>query len=479
MAAAAGSASWSFRDPTGSVVAVDGRVFRIIRKPYEEVTFRFIDSAFFRRRCAMGDFPVTQVVREAPDRLKDLMESYRPECILEHRCIPFPIYPHEWPPSMLYEAGELSLDLAEEALADGWMLKDATPWNVLYSNGRPVFCDVLSFEPRTASGIWYAYAQFQRTFVLPLYAHDRHAWPVHAIFLDRRDGLDPLALAPVVRGWRRWAPFEFQTIILPARLSLRAAVQHEGMATEILAKNETSNQQLADFILHRSFRRLRKQLHAVRPRTEKISQWTNYENDLHHYSAKDHEMKSAFVHAALSRVGAGRVLDIGANTGEYSLMAADQGASVVAADFDVAALDRLYERIKVKRSLITPVVFNIARPTPALGWDNREIDSFLVRARGQFRMIMMLALLHHLVVTERVPLEFIVKLFFDLEAPFLLIEWVSPEDSRFRQIARTHGDLYANLSEEVFERELEVHFRIAERLPLSSKTRTLYLAKRR
>lgn len=479
MAAAAASTPWSFRDPAGSLVVIDGRVFRIIRKPHGQVVLGFIDSAFFRRRCAAGDFPITEVVREPPDRLKDFAESHRPECILEHRRIPFPVYPHEWPPSMLYEAGQLTLVLAEEALADGWMLKDATPWNVLYSDGHPVFCDVLSFEPRTSSGIWYAYAQFQRTFVLPLYACNRHAWPVHAIFLDCRDGLDPSALAPVVGGWRRWAPFELQTIILPARLSLRAAVQHEQMAAETSAKNETSNQQLADFVLRRSFRRLRKQLDAVRPRAERVSQWTNYENDLHHYSGEDHEIKSTFVRAALSRAGAGRVLDIGANTGEYSLMAAARGAPVVAADFDVAALDRLYERIKPGRLPITPMVLNIARPTPAVGWDNREVDSFLVRARGQFRMVMVLALLHHLIVTERVPLKFVIKLLFDLDAPFLLIEWVSPEDPRFRQIAKTHGDLYANLSDAVFERDLEAYFRIVERLPLASKTRTLYLCERR
>jgi len=479
MAVLAGSAPWSFRDPVGNVVAVDGRVFRVIRRPHGGVTLRFIESAFFERRCAAGEFPVTQVVRESPDRLTELTESDRPECILEHRRIPFPVYPHEWPPSMLYEAGQFSLDLAEEALAEGWMLKDATPWNVLYSDGRPVFCDVLSFEPRTASGIWYAYAQFQRTFVLPLYAYGRHGWPVHALFVDRRDGLDPSVLAPIVTGWRRWAPFELQTIILPARLSRRTTVKYEQTAGTRFAKYGTANQQLAEYVLRRSFRRLRKQLHAVRLPAERVSRWNNYENDLQHYSHEDHEGKSNFVSTALSRMGPGRVLDIGANTGEYSLMAAAGGASVVAADFDVGALDRLHERIKVARLPITPVVLNIARPTPAVGWNNSEVHSFLDRARGQFRMVMMLALLHHLIVTERVPLEYVIRLLFDLEAPFLLIEWVKVEDLRFRQIARTHGDLYASLSEDVFERKLELHFHTIERLHLSSGTRTLYLCERR
>ena len=314
------SVPWSFRDPVGSVLTLDGRVFRVIREPHRQAVLSFIDSVFFRRRCAEGDFPATEVVQYPPAGLNDVVMGYHPECILEHHRIPFPVYPHEWPPSMLYEAGKMTLDLADEALADGWMLKDASPWNVLYSDGRPVFCDILSFEPKTASAIWNAYAQFQRTFVLPLYAHDRHAWPVHAQFLDQRDGLNPSALAPVIRGWRRWAPFELQTIILPTLLSRRASMQQGRMTSEISTMSETSNQQRVDFVLRRSFRRLRKQLNAVRPCNTRTSPWINYENDHHHYNDGDHELKSAFVRAALSRVGAGRVLDIGANAGEYSVI---------------------------------------------------------------------------------------------------------------------------------------------------------------
>ena len=151
---------------------------------------------------------------------------------------------------------------------------------------------------------------------------------------------------------------------------------------------------------------------------------------------------------------------------------------MVAADFDVAALDKLFECVTQKKLPITPVVFNVSRPTPAIGWNNEEIESFLARARGQFQLIMALALVHHLLVTERVSLAFIVKLLFEFEAPYLLIEWVDPKDSRFREIALTHGNLYANLSDAIFELELERYFRIHERLQLRCKTRTLYLCER-
>jgi SAM-dependent methyltransferase len=380
---------------------------------------------------------------------------------------------------MLYDAGNLTLNLAEEALADGWMLKDATPWNILYSGGRAVFCDILSFEPKSRSGIWCAYAQFQRTFLLPLYAYARHAWPVHASFLELRDGIAPSTLEPVVRGWRRWAPFELQTIILPTKLALGVAERRDHASVVAPMMATIDNQKLSDFIFRRSFLRLQDQLAAVRPPVRKSSQWSNYANNLQHYDSSDREIKSAFVRSALSQTGAGSVLDIGCNVGEYSFMAATQGAAVTAADFDVAALETLYERVKRDHLPITPVVLNFARPTPAVGWNNREVDSFLDRARGRFRVVMMLGLLHHLIVTERIPLKFIVEVIFELESAFLLIEWISPQDTRFRQIANTHGDLYQNLTEVFFEGILAAHYKILERVPLRTKTRVLYFCKRR
>jgi len=470
--------SSSFRDPIGNVVVVEKRIFRLIKKPFGNQITRFIESAFFNQCRESGQFPATALFQDTQDILKEISSRLQPECVLEHQRIPFAIYPHEWTPNMLFDAGQLTLDMAEDALKNGWMMKDATPWNVLYSDGKPVFCDILSFEPRTGTRIWNAYAQFQRTFVLPLYAHEKLAWPVHAIFITQRDGIDPSSLAPVIKGFRRWAPLELQTIILPAKLSQSQIGQNEPKLQKRSLEQETDNQQLADFVMLRSLNRLRKQLNAVRPRRENTSQWSHYENDLQHYTDVDHEAKRNFVSRILTELGNGRVLDIGANSGEYSLLAAKLGASVVATDFDVTALDKLYTRVKAEELPITPAVLNIARPTPAVGWANNEVDSFLSRAKGEFNTVMMLAVLHHLIVTERVPLEFVIQMLFELEAPNLIIEWVSPDDPRFLQISQTHGDLYSHLTDAVFEQELKKRFLIVEQMPLPNKTRTLYFCTR-
>lgn len=462
----------SFRDPMGKVIIIDGKVFRIINKLYESQVIDFLESNFFSRQCNNGVMPITSIHR---DSLKD----ENSDMVLEHEPISFPLYPHEWTPSMLFDAGIFTLKIAEDALSSGMIMKDATPWNVLFSEGRFIFCDVLSFEPWIGSKIWIAYAQFQRAFILPLYAKKIHGWPVHLTFIDKRDGIDPSYLYPVTKGFRRWMPLELNLITLPVKLYKVFSLKKKRSVNNAVVKQKKTNIQAAIFVINSCFKRLANQLNAVKPLGGGNTKWAFYEDDLKHYSSLEHQEKLNFVSSGLLRAGKGRVLDMGANAGEYSLLAASQGNSVVAADSDVVALEKLYARVKEKGLPISPVVFNIARPTPSIGWNNNEIDSFLSRSRGQFNVLMVLALLHHLLVTERIPLEFIIKLLYDFEAPFLIVEWVNPDDLRFKEIAQMHGDIYDKLSAVVFEAKLGEYFNVIERLPLDGKTRILYLCRRR
>jgi hypothetical protein len=107
--------------------------------------------------------------------------------ILEHPRIPFASFPYEWTPGMLAEAGRLTLELAETVSAEGWGLKDATPFNVLFQGPRPIFVDLLSFERRDPTdATWLPYAQFVRTFLLPLLAHRHFGLSMRQVFSVRR-----------------------------------------------------------------------------------------------------------------------------------------------------------------------------------------------------------------------------------------------------------------------------------------------------
>ncbi len=108
---------------------------------------------------------------------------------------------------MLHAAARLTLDLAEAALQEGFGLKDATPYNVLFRGACPVFVDVLSFERRDPlDSTWMAYAQFVRTFLLPLMASRYFGLPLDQILTGQRDGIEPETIYRWAGPWRKLAP---------------------------------------------------------------------------------------------------------------------------------------------------------------------------------------------------------------------------------------------------------------------------------
>ncbi|MGH8553655.1 MAG: class I SAM-dependent methyltransferase [Methylococcales bacterium] len=231
-------------------------------------------------------------------------------------------------------------------------------------------------------------------------------------------------------------------------------------------------------MIRSALRRLRKQLRHVRPDEESNTVWAKYDQGCNHYSEQERHTKHSFVTDALAICKAKSVLDIGANAGEYSRLAVKAGAKVVAADSDIGALQRLYRRNAVERLPITPTVLNIARPTPSVGWRNSEVPSFLDRAKGNFDLVLVLAILHHLLVSERVPLKEIIRLLEDLDARFLLIEWISPDDPKFRQIAGSDLLLYRDLNESVFRKEICARYSVISEKAIAEGRRRLFLCER-
>src|SRR5437867_9936137 len=100
----------------------------------------------------------------------------------------------------------------------------------------------------------------------------------------------------------------------------------------------------------------------------------------HSYTAGNFAAKADFVRRVLLEFKPKQVLDVGANTGHFSLLAAEAGAQVVAIDSDAACAGALWRQASARNLNILPLVVDLARPTPALGWRNGECASFLQRA---------------------------------------------------------------------------------------------------
>lgn len=472
----------SFRDPDGCVVIADNRVLRFVNRSGEHNLNLFLASEIAKGAVASGQlvptYPVDLNTVPLPAGFA-LAEGGSEEeicAVLEHERLPFQSFPYEWAPDMLYAAGVLTLDLAEAALAEGFGLKDASPYNILFRSTKPVFIDLLSFEKRAATDpIWLPYAQFVRTFVLPLLANAELGLPLDQIFLSRRDGLEPEEVYRLCGLGKKFRPPFLTLASIPTWLAARSGPQRE----TVYNHRRMADAEQASYVLRRLFRRLRQQLGRARPHRRKNSTWSDYMACADYFPPNYLSEKDAFLSEVLAEYKPRRLLDVGCNTGHFSLIGARAGASVVAIDQDPLVIGELWRQAVEQELEILPLVVDFTRPSPGVGWRNSENQSFLDRARNSFDAVLMLALVHHLLVTERIPLSQILSLAAELTTDILIVEFVGPDDPMFRTLLQGRGHLFERFSNEAFRTACLEHFHIIRSRRLAQTDRWIYLLRKK
>jgi SAM-dependent methyltransferase len=466
----------SFRDPDGSVLFSDRRVFRLTTPAGFATVRAVLKTPAAQRLLGAGhivptSFVPAEIARSlAPTWLSD--ESWE---LLEHERIPFPSYPYEWPADMLHAAAGLTVEIARELLPCGFGIKDATPYNVLFRGPKPVFVDVASFEPRNPRDpLWLPYAQFVRTFLLPLAANRQLGIPLNQVFLTRRDGLEPEEVYRWLPISRRIRPPFLAIASLPVWLA-RHRDAREGW---LYRPRAVANEEKARFILGSLLTRLHRTVNRLQPRAGRISCWSGYA-EANSYSPVAAAAKTAFIEKVFSKFHPRRVLDVGANTGRFSELAAAHSASVVAVDSDPIVVGALWRTARATSADILPLVVDITRPSPPMGWCNRECASFLARCRGYFDAVLMLALLHHLLVTERIPLAELIDLAAELTTDLAILEWVGSGDPMFQRLVRGRDRLYGHVTEAAFQSIAARRFSLVWRQPLDGMERTIYVLRKR
>lgn len=463
----------SFRDPSGRVVFDGEAVWRIVNNDADADLQRLLGFDIIKEMQGEG-----RLVRVESGSLADFARFAGSETVEDgsvlyrHPRVKFPSYPSEWAPEMLHAAGELTLDIAESLLPLNWGLKDATPYNILFDGPDPIFIDLLSFEARDSEDpIWRPYSQFVKTFLLPLLVNKKLNIPLKAVFHVNRDGLDVSEAAHYFGTLAKLSPQVLSLITLPNLLVKRAEKRADLYKTS--TRNVSPDQ--ARFILNHSFRRLRRQLRNVAPDPGRQSKWTAYTDSNRKSIPEYMSSKREFVERTVGAKKPKRVLDVGCNNGYFSFFAARSGASVVALDHDPAVIGEVWRNAGSQGLDVLPLVVDLSRPSPSLGWRNSEIPSFLDRATGQFDLVMMLAVLHHLLVQERVPLREVLALAAELTTEALIIEFVPPSDPLFRRIARGREHLHEGLTAGVFEDTAKEFFEVVKSSNLPQTDRSIYL----
>ncbi|HQV95667.1 MAG TPA: hypothetical protein PLF41_14490, partial [Anaerolineales bacterium] len=152
-------------------------------------------------------------------------------------------------------------------------------------------------------------------------------------------------------------------------------------------------------------------------------------------------------------------------------------AFVVSFDIDPAAVEQNYRQMKHdKTENLLPLLLDLTNPSPAIGWANRERDSF--GGRGPADLALALAVIHHLAISNNVPLPQLAE-FFAETAKWLVIEFVPKQDSQVQKLLASRKDIFPNYTREGFESAFNEKFAIREAVEIRESERVLYLMERK
>lgn len=446
----------SFRDPSGFLFSRDGILYRQIQPSYAQHYDHLKSSGLYDALVARSLLVPHEEIGLNQAMLPGAYRVVRPERI------PIVSLPYEWCFGQLRAAALLTLEVQQLALSHGMVLKDASAFNVLFRGTQPVFVDTLSFSRLEEGRPWIAYRQFCQHFLAPLALQALIDIRMRALQRNFLDGI-PLDLASRLLPTRTWLrPWAFLHIHLHARAITRYAPTANARPP---APRRVSRSGLDSLVAHL------KSAVAALHWSPRLTEWADYE-DSHGYDSAALSSKRAIVERLLRELSPRLVFDIGANTGEYSRLARSTGAQVVALDGDPLAVERAFQRLaKEGETGILPLWVDLANPSPSQGWAHSEWPS--LDARGPADVVLALALLHHLAISNNVPFEDIARFLFRLGRR-VIIEWVPKEDPQAQRLLASREDVFADYDERSFVAAMEEWFHVEARAGVASSTRVIY-----
>jgi len=446
----------SFRDSSGFLFVRDGILYRQVNRSYQQHYDLLQDSGLYKELVSRGLLiPHEEVLLDCNSQV-----SYK---TLKPEVVPFVSYPYEWSFSQLQDTALATLQVQKLALRFGMSLKDASAYNIQFRSGRPVLIDTLSFERYAEGAPWVAYRQFCQHFLGPLALMSCVDARLGQLLRIHIDGV-PIDLTSRLLSWRKY--FSFSQFI---HLHLHALAQRRFSAkarpTGFRRLSRSGFLGLIDN-LETAVRKLRWQ--------PQRTPWADYycHND---YRAGAFQEKTRIVADWLDKIvpAVQSIWDFGANTGYFSRLASQRGIFTVSIDADPWCVEMNYQQCcRQGETQLLPLLLDLTNPSAAKGWQNQERMSLL--DRGPADLAFALAIVHHLAISNNLPLRKIAE-FFSRCCKRLVIEFVPKTDLQVQKMLDTREDIFGDYTQQAFEHEFGQVFSLRERASIVDSGRTLYL----
>ena len=346
------------------------------------------------------------------------------ETVVEHELISPLTLPFEWSFSMLQDAALAFLELVEVAARYGYYLKDSHSYNFVWKEGRPLWVDFGSFERmNTEFGDFFSLQFFVKYFYEPLVMWSRFGSFFGAAMLEDRSesailGTD--AFWRLVYPWVRLIPRHWLVQIAHAVESCRRLAGIRDIAARKKSRAVLIGGMILKKLLYRDTgklcRKWKRKIHRI-PFPKEWGQWSNYHTKLgnvEHYPRFQRIMK------ILDSLNCRSVLELAGNSGSFSLLLAQHGVGgrIICTDCDVQAVDLLYQTIRNgKVPQVSPAWLDIRYPRIMYGVERPQ-------KRFRSEAVLALAVTHHLILSQKLPLSQVLKIIGSYATNYVLIEFM-------------------------------------------------------
>jgi len=449
----------SFRDPSGFLFFRNGNLYRQINKGYQDHYHQLIQSGLYEK-LSSNQLLIPHMDVDIPPQNPD--NAFK---VIKPLQIPFISYPYEWSFSQLKQAALLTLEIQRISLEYGMTLKDASAYNIQFLKGKPVLIDTLSFEIYESGKPWTGYRQFCRHFLAPLSLMHYIDIRLGQILRTNLDGI-PLDLASMLLPKKTWLN---TGILMHIHLHAKSEKKYAGAHVRI-KPIEISKNALSGMLDNLTSTLVKMQWQP------EGTEWAGYYQDTN-YSQEAFERKKELLSYFLGLAHPETVWDIGANTGFFSRLASNNKIPTVAFDIDPACVELNYrEIVQNGEQYILPLLLDLTNPSPGTGWENEERDSLI--ERGPADTVLALALIHHLAISNNVPLDRIAR-FLSRIGNSLIIEFVPKSDSQVQKLLMNRKDIFDTYTEEHFEKAFSSFFNIMNKEDIKPDDRILYFMVKR
>jgi ribosomal protein L11 methylase PrmA len=458
----------SFRDPSGRVYEVNGKIFRTVATTFA-AEFEFVESTGLLRRL-IADNTLLPFERADANNLPTLFHRDIKH-VLQIPRLRFVSYPYEWPFSALKAAALLHLELQLTALEFGVTLRDATAYNIQFQGARPVFIDHLSFRRYRPGEIWPGHRQFCEQFLNPLLLRAFFGVPHNAWYRGTQEGIKAQDLSRILK-WRHLLTWNVLAHVVLQSFFQRS-VEKDNLKLE---KDSLPTNPLSLAAFQRVLKKLHSWISKLTPADMGKTIWQEY-SKTHGYSSEEVQCKKRFVSEFVRRETPRLIWDLGCNTGDYCVTALEAGAEyAVGFDYDQGALEIAFARAAEKTLAFQPLFFDAANPSPNQGWQEQE--RYGLQARSSADAILALAFIHHLTISHNIPLDQMFDWIITL-APRGVVEFVPKSDPMVQSLLRHREDIFSDYTKDTFLNYLDREAKIINTAIVSSSGRLLVSYARR